>query len=647
MQGFGWMRSAVGLLLILLCCQGCAAGPAATGAKADEAKGAKPAGAGDASSEAGLKPRTDCISDLMVDDRPGEIVVRIKGNGPFQDYEFRRQGENGFSLQLLDVHSTLKTPVLQPPSQQLSLSFEDEQVSGQGIQLVGMLTRPLDHYVVNAAGNDLFLVLYPGPESTARTTAPAPVVSPAKPGPKNAVGPSKTRQVARRPAPKASSASTEADNATDTPLGGPLQKKYSGTPISLDLLDADLKNVLRLIADVTGTNIVIEPDVSGRVTLKVEQVPWDQVLDMILSMNDLGMERRDKVVRIAKKQKLNDEYVVATKALKDKQALLEAAKDVGEVTTAYLTVNYASAAEIAAKISEIKSEKGKISVDERTSMILYSDYPARIENARQLLGRLDRAMAQVLIEARVAQVKVSASRDLGIKWNVNTGSNAASSTTNPWVNWQVDHYVPSAANNANIFGFTYGQVIGKALWNIDLTLSALESASKGKIIAAPRVLTLNNVKAVISKGSEIPYLQASQATPISGGSAATGGIASTEYKKAVLELAVTPHITPDRKVRMEVNVKKDSPSGVTRYDQTIIDTRNISTELLVEDGNTIVIGGVLDETVSDSVESTPYISKIPILGAFFKKTTASKDKEEMLIFICPRIIDASAITRAD
>ena len=192
------------------------------------------------------------------------------------------------------------------------------------------------------------------------------------------------------------------------------RKQYTGKAVSLDLMDADLRNVLRLLSDLTGTNIVIEPDVTGKVTLKVEQVPWDQVLDMVLSMNDLGKEQVGNVIRIARQVKLRQEWLQQAEAIKAKQSLAESTRDLGELSTVYFSVNFGKPSEIAAKISDGKSERGKVSVDDRTSLIIYTDYPTRIANARQLLTRLDRPTSQVLIEARIVTLNSDTQRQLGM-----------------------------------------------------------------------------------------------------------------------------------------------------------------------------------------------------------------------------------------
>lgn len=404
-----------------------------------------------------------------------------------------------------------------------------------------------------------------------------------------------------------------------------LKKQYTGKPISLDLMDADLRNVLRLLSDITGSNIVIEPDVSGRVTLKVEQVPWDQVLDMVLAMNGLGKEQVGNVIRIARQDKLKQEWGRQAEEIRAKQELLEVAKDVGELSTVYLTVNYAQPAEIAAKITENKSERGKVSIDERTSLIIYSDYPARIESARQMLARLDKATSQVLIEARIVTLNSDTSRTLGARLGLRS--------TTPPNRAEVQDFQLNALSSV-VADVAIAQVVGKSLLALDLELAALETANELRIMAAPRVLTMNNVKATISQGTQIPYL--APTTQVST-------VLTTEFKDAVLELSVIPHITPDRKVRLEIEAKQDEPSTTVIVGQVPgIDTRKISTELLVDDGNIVVIGGVIRNTNSQVVTRTPGLSNVPLFGWMFRSKDVRILKQELLIFISPKIVEASS-----
>ena len=584
--------------------------------------------------------RADQILDLRIDESPEATLVRITGNASLQDYDFRRSGENKFALELNGIKPGGALSLLPISSEHLALN-DGGSTSPRLVQILGNLRKPLDYYVIDIVGNELILTLYLAKDSRAMsgTQHPSVGVSASKKLPR--IEKLTSTQGSSEIAPPVQSRPARSPQITPgltpprLPAGSRMQseiskKQYTGKPISLDLLDADLKNVLRLLADITGTNIVLEPDVSGRVTIKVEKVPWDQVLDMVLAMNDLGKEEIGSVIRIARLGKLRQEWNQQVEQIRAKQELLEVSKDIGTITTAYLTVNYAQPVEIAAKITEIKSERGKISVDERSSLVIYTDYPNRIEAARNLLGRLDRATAQVMIEARIVTANREATKALGTDWSLRfqkaalpllDGTPPAGTRT-----FQINHPADP------LLGFSIASLWGDTLASIDFKLSALETASQVNIVAAPKVLTINNVKAVISQGQQIPYLVRSDY-----------GSSSTQFKDAVVELQVTPHITPDQKVRLEIQAKQDEPT-VKDYqvgDSSVpgIDTRKITTELLVDDGQVIVIGGVMRGREEEADRGTPGLQKIPLLGWLFKTETTASSKTELLIFISPQIVD--------
>ncbi len=411
------------------------------------------------------------------------------------------------------------------------------------------------------------------------------------------------------------------------------KKEYTGKPVSLDLQDADIKNVLRLLADVSGTNIVVEPDVAGKVTLKVERVPWDQMLDMVLQMNGLGKEQTGDVIRIAKSGKLDQEVKDQETKLKAQQQLTEVVQNMGEVSTVYFTLNYAKPDAFSGIISNMKSEKGKVVSDERTNMVIYSDYPYFINNAKQMLARIDKPKTQVLIETRFVRVNTNASFGLGVDWNWGPlVANGTQSTlpTGPTGNGNTllrNMQINLPVTGTALMGFTLGQIAGNF---VDVQISAMEAAGEGKVISAPRVLTLDGVEATISQGTEIPYLQLSQ-----------NGTAATAFQNVVLELVVKPNITPDGRIKMQLHAKDQTPDYsqlIGTEAQPAIDTREIKTELMIDDGNTIVIGGIIEDDNEKSVNGTPGISSIPLLGSLFKSQTTTVTKTELLIFITPRVI---------
>jgi type IV pilus assembly protein PilQ len=431
--------------------------------------------------------------------------------------------------------------------------------------------------------------------------------------------------------------------ARPTPVSS-LQTAYTGEPISLDLQDVDIRNVLRLLADVTGKNLVVEPEVKGRVTLKVERVPWDQVLDLILKINNLDKVIEGNVIRVATAEKIKAERERRLAALEAEQKRLAAVKDVGEISTAYLQVNYADAKHLAAQIDKIKSDKGSISVDERTSLIIYTDYPKRIDNARMLISRLDRATPQVMIEARIVEASTNFSRNLGIQWGgtwytsngsaTNLGSVTGNGTltgttvTNPPNGFpQPQFAVDAPVASVGSLGLSLARLAGNNLLVLDMKLSALEGAGEAKLVSSPRIFTLDNVEANIQQGENIPYPQQTQ-----------DGI-STSFTPATLSLTVTPHITPDDRVRLQVKAQNDfADFSRTVNGSPAINTRSAKTELLVNSGDTIVIGGIVKTDKSWSESRVPFLSRIPVLSWLFKSREVTDDKSELLIFLSPTIM---------
>jgi type IV pilus assembly protein PilQ len=450
---------------------------------------------------------------------------------------------------------------------------------------------------------------------------------PAREKPAKAALSKKTK--ASKAKPDAAQTADQAKSVDGIGIPAAAKKEYVGKTISLDLMDTDLRNVLRLLSDLAGVNIVIEPDVTGKATLKVEQVPWDQVLDMVLAMNDLGKEQVGNVIRIAKQSKLRQEYLQQTEAIKAKQNLAETTRDLGELSTVYFPINFAKPADMAAKLTDVKSERGKIAVDDRTSLIIYTDYPARVAGARQLIQRLDRPTPQVLIEARIITLSSDTKRNLGVALSF---SSAHPANVPPTQNYAINPPVAGLSQlSTNIY-----EMIGKTLIHVDLEIQALQQVSLIRVVAAPRVLTLDNVKASVSQGTEVPYLMV-------GDTAAN--VTATAFKDAVLELQVTPHITPDRKVRMLINAKQDTVSAtvysVGTGTEPGIDTRKIQTELLVDDGNVIVIGGVINNQSTYINSTTPGLADIPILGRLFKNENTDDQRNELLIFISPKIVEVT------
>jgi type IV pilus assembly protein PilQ len=425
-------------------------------------------------------------------------------------------------------------------------------------------------------------------------------------------------------------AAAEAEEAAPPPEQ---VRKFTGQKISLDLQEVDIRNVLRLLADVTGKNMVVEPDVKGTVTLKVDGVPWDQVLELILKINNLDSVTEGNVIRIATAAKLKSELDRRRAEVEAKKELMAAARDLGEITTEYLQVNYADVNDISVQIDNIKSDKGTISVDGRTNLIIYSDFPRRIETAKEILARLDKATQQVMIEARIVSANTNFSRNLGISWNAAYDVNSLSSDS---VSRALDltGAVAAPVSSIGTFGIDFTR-IGTNLFNLDMTLEALEEAGEGRVISSPRIFTLDHVQALIQQGDQIPYPQRTEE-----------GTISTAFAPATLSLTVTPHITPDGKVRLEVNVKKDEADfSRTVQDVPAIRTQEAQTELLINDGDTIVIGGIVIRDTEWTEDRVPYLWRIPLLGWLFKNRQIQETKDELLIFLSPSIVAQERYTR--
>jgi type IV pilus assembly protein PilQ len=536
----------------------------------------------------------------------------------------------------VDIHVELREMVpynLSPSDSQIYLDFDPSAVPppkpielGKPVTLTEGRTPAAAEAVTEPAAA-------PAPEKEAAAAPregaeaaaveePAPV-EPAKPGVKAA------------PTPRRE----EKPITVSSALGG-----YIGEPISLDLQDVDIRNVLRLLADVTGKNLVVEPDVKGRVTLKVDRVPWDQVLDLILKINNLDKVLEGNVIRVATADKIRVEREQRLAALEAEQKRIAAAKDVGEITTSYLQVNYADSKNIASQIDKMKSDKGTVSVDDRTNLIIYSDYPKRIENARIVIGRLDRATPQVMIESRIVEASTNFSRDLGIQWGGSyynqrvggwgpigiTGNQGLTGTTitNPPSGFPQPRYVVDApVSSVGSLGLSLARISNGSILVLDMKLMALEGAGEVKLVSAPRIFTLDNVEAQIQQGEQIPYPQQSQ-----------DGI-STAFVPATLSLTVTPHITPDDRVRLQVKVKNDfADFGRTVNGTPAINTREAKTELLVNSGDTIVIGGIIKQDKSWSETRVPFLAQIPGLSWLFKSRSVQDNKSELLIFLSPTIM---------
>nr|NJM04462.1 type IV pilus secretin PilQ [Desulfobacula sp.] len=402
-------------------------------------------------------------------------------------------------------------------------------------------------------------------------------------------------------------------------------KKYTGEKIKLDFYETDIKNVFRILRSVGGLNFAIDKDVEGKVTLALEDpVPWDQVLDLVLKMNNLGQKKEGNVVRIATLDTLRKEEKFVQDTIAEKKKTLENKESFEPLVTEYIPINYSDAeTDIKPHIDQILTkERGKISVDKRTNMIIVTDIQSKIDQVRETIYRLDRVTPQIMIEAKVVEVSKNFSRELGLGLGFNK-------TQTAWTGRDRDFTVAlnyPTSEPVNTGAFNFYNILGSNFLNLKAQIAASETKGDVKIISSPRILTLDNKKAKIKQGLEFAYQERD----------ANGGTA-VKFKNIDLLLEVTPHVTPDKRISMTVYLTKNDIDSITNGVPSL-STNEAETELLVNDNDTIVIGGIVKTTDNKSASGTPVLSGIPILGRLFSTDTDIDNRNELLIFLTPSII---------
>ncbi|UQS12818.1 type IV pilus secretin PilQ [Pseudomonas sp. HS6] len=415
---------------------------------------------------------------------------------------------------------------------------------------------------------------------------------------------------------------------------------YSGEKLSLNFQDIDVRSVLQLIADFTNLNLVASDTVQGGITLRLQNVPWDQALDLVLKTKGLDKRKVGNVLLVAPADEI---------AARERQEL-ESQKQIAELAPLrreLLQVNYAKAADIAKLFQSVTSaeakvdERGSITVDERTNNIIAYQTQDRLDELRRIVAQLDIPVRQVMIEARIVEANVDYDKSLGVRWggsiqnkgNWNTsgvsngssttiGTPGSTSTNSPFVDM-------GTVNNTSGIGIAF--ITDNVL--LDLELTAMEKTGNGEIVSQPKVVTSDKETAKILKGTEIPYQEAS-----------SSGATSVSFKEASLSLEVTPQITPDNRIIMEVKVTKDEPDYLNKVqDVPPIKKNEVNAKVLVNDGETIVIGGVFSNTQSKVVDKVPFLGDVPYLGRLFRRDVVSEKKSELLVFLTPRIMNNQAI----
>ncbi|MEZ8285688.1 type IV pilus secretin PilQ [Vibrio splendidus] len=417
-----------------------------------------------------------------------------------------------------------------------------------------------------------------------------------------------------------------------------------GKLISINFQDIPVRNVLQLIADYNDFNLVVSDSVAGNLTLRLDGVPWQQVLDIILQVKGLDKRIDGNVILVAPKAELD---------LREQQALEKSRleEELGELKSEIIKINFAKATDIADMIGgegavSMLSDRGSITIDERTNSLLIRELEENIAVIRGIIESLDIPVKQVQIEARIVTVTEGNLDELGVRWGVSStngsfkvgGSiegnhpsqitpyddNGGNSAIDDFLNVNLGATSP----NASSIAFQVAKLGSETL--LDLELSALQQESKAEIISSPRLITTNKKPAYIEQGTEIPYLESS-----------SSGATSVAFKKAVLSLKVTPQITPDNRLVLDLSVTQDRPGQVVKTgtgEAVAIDTQRIGTQVLVNNGETVVLGGIFQHSVSSTVDKVPLLGDLPVLGALFRRSYENVGKSELLIFVTPKVV---------
>jgi len=413
---------------------------------------------------------------------------------------------------------------------------------------------------------------------------------------------------------------------------------YAGHRITLDFQDIPVRDVLSIIAEESGLNVIASDGVQGNVTLNLTDVPWDQALDLVLRNHGLSARREGNVMMVAPTGELAN---LQRQTLETR----EQTKQLAPLTTEFVQIRYAKAEDLAALLRGgegvgMMSERGRITVDPRTNTLILRDTREQLDAIRRTIEHLDVPVRQVQIEARIVIARDSATRELGVNWGMSAnggrhfdldGAADGDASTVPTTSDDPASYGGGLAvdlgNDTNpASAFSFGYLSGDIL--IDLELRALESEGKSQTISQPKVITANQRTAIIKQGQEVPYQEAS-----------SSGATSTEFKEAVLSLEVTPQITPDDRIIMDLRINNDDISD-TRYDGApAIDTNEIQTQVLVNNGETVVLGGILTSEQLRTLFKTPFLGDLPVIGNLFRYTQNSNEKVELLVFITPKIIE--------
>jgi len=569
------------------------------------------------------------VTAVRIVPKPTFVDVQIEADGPLAPPRVFAVGGNRLVVDLPDARSAVKSATVKAEANTLVRQARiGQHRDPMKVRVVIDLKKAVKH-TVDERGKRLTVRL-----TRVQAAAPAPAATPPPVSQPAAVPAAESVAAPAIPVPPVPAGPPPATPAPVASGGKTLGAEgFTGQKISLDFQDAEVSNILRLIADVSNLNMVVGEEVKGKVTLKLFNVPWDQALDIVLKSKGLGQMREGNIIRIDANANIAKQQDEAAKA---KEAQIKAE----DLKTLIIPINYAKAADLATTLKKNLSSRGDLTVNEPTNSLIAKDVPQNIADIQQMIKLLDLPTPQVLIETRIVQANTNFARDLGVQWgaaatdtpgsNTNIALNAGPGTGDAFgvqvPNFAVNLPASGGAGSVGNIGFTLGRLTGTP-FNLDLRLTAGEATGETKIISSPRVVTLDNREAAIQQGDSIPFETVSDKGT------------QTQFVDATLNLTVTPHITPNGSVIMKIKATKNAIGDFrSRLGAPSISKREATTEVMVQDGETTVIGGIFENTKSESETGVPWLSKIPGLSWLFKRQSASDQTRELLIFITPTIV---------
>jgi type IV pilus assembly protein PilQ len=584
------------------------------------------------------------ISRVDVDRTGQQTTVRIGGNRELSYQELRLSNPPRLVLDFADARLALPGHAVASeylPVRDVRLG---QQGAGQARVVIDLVK--FVPYTVQTEGSNVtvsFATPVPAaisPSHTPRKSKLVPTALPEMPLPAWLTGQSVgfARPAIDPPAPEGQNPPAAAPPAPVQQAQAPAAPRYTGEPISVNLKDVDLKDFFRLIHEISGLNVVLDPTVKGSVTLVLDQVPWDQGLDIVLRNNGLAKEIDGNVLRIVTQETLRHEAEQVT-------ALAKAQNDAIETVTTTRVLSYAKADGLVAPLRRFLTARGDIIADARSNTLIIRDIPSSLPRIDNLLRQLDRKSLQVEIDARVVQASRSFAREIGTQFGFSTpvgntalGGLVGNSTfTSPVVHNNFPPFVPVTGNKSIPFNSNLGAVAPTSgitfstqgrNYAVDFILSAMENHGVGKVLSEPRGVTQNNEKLIVKQGQQIP-IQTNINNTI-----------SITFVDAVLKLEVTPQVTADGTVFLEVSVENTQiDNGIPRILGTpALDTQSATTKVLITDGGTVVIGGVVTNTQTTTVDQVPLLGSVPLIGNLFRHTTIDVKSQELLFFVTPRIL---------